>query len=51
MQTTLRPAEIALIDSSVICDVSDVHRIITDDGADPKLVAGLRARNIEVMVV
>ena len=50
-RTTRRPAEIALIDSSVIADVSDVHRIITDDGADPKLVAALRARNIEVMVV
>jgi DeoR family transcriptional regulator, aga operon transcriptional repressor len=36
---------------SVIADLSDVHRIITDDGADPKMVAGLRARNIEVMVV
>jgi DeoR family transcriptional regulator of aga operon len=36
---------------SVIADLSDVQRIITDDSADPKLVAGLRARNIEVMVV
>jgi DeoR/GlpR family transcriptional regulator of sugar metabolism len=36
---------------SVIDEVSDVHRIITGDGADPKLVAALRARNIEVMVV
>ena len=36
---------------SVIADVSDVPRIITDDGADPKLVAALRACNIEVMVV
>jgi DeoR family transcriptional regulator of aga operon len=36
---------------SVIADVGDVHRIITDDGADPKLIAALRARNIEVMVV
>ena len=36
---------------SVICDVSDVHRIVTDDGADPKLVAALRARNLAVMVV
>jgi DeoR family transcriptional regulator of aga operon len=36
---------------SVITDVSEVHRIITDNGADPKLVASLRARNIEVMVV
>jgi DeoR family transcriptional regulator, aga operon transcriptional repressor len=36
---------------SVIADLSDVHRIITDDRADPELVTGLRARNIEVMVV
>ena len=36
---------------SLIADLSDVQRIVTDDGADPKLVAGLRARNIEVMVV
>jgi DeoR family transcriptional regulator, aga operon transcriptional repressor len=36
---------------SVIADVSEVHRVITDDGADPKLVATLRGRNIEVMVV
>ena len=36
---------------AVIADVCDVHRIITDDGADPKLVAALRARNIEVMAV
>ena len=48
---TSRREHDALIDSSAICDVSDVHRIITDDGADPKLVAALRARNIEVMVV
>jgi DeoR family transcriptional regulator of aga operon len=36
---------------SLIADLSDVQRIVTDDGADPQLVAGLRARNIEVMVV
>jgi len=36
---------------SLIADLSDVQRIVTDDGADPKLVASLRARNIEVMVV
>jgi DeoR family transcriptional regulator of aga operon len=36
---------------SRIADLSDVQRIITDDGADPKLVAALRGRNIEVMVV
>ena len=36
---------------SVIAELSAVHRIITDDRADPALVTGLRARNIEVMVV
>ena len=36
---------------SVIASVNDVHRIITDDKADPQIVAGLRARNIDVMVV
>ena len=36
---------------SVIADLGDIQRIITDAGADPKLVAALRARNIEVMVV
>lgn len=36
---------------SVIASVSDVHRIITDDGVDPQIVASLRARNIDVMVV
>jgi DeoR family transcriptional regulator of aga operon len=37
--------------ASVIGAVSAVHRIITDDRADPKLVAALRARNIDVMLV
>jgi DeoR family transcriptional regulator, aga operon transcriptional repressor len=36
---------------SVIAGVNEVHRIITDDKVDPQIVAGLRARNIEVMVV
>ena len=36
---------------SLIAGLSDVHRIITDDKADPKLVGDLRSRNIEVMVV
>lgn len=36
---------------SVIASVNDVHRIITDDKVDPQIVAGLRARNIDVMVV
>jgi hypothetical protein len=31
--------------------VSEVHRIITDDRADPQLVAALRARNIDVVLV
>jgi DeoR family transcriptional regulator of aga operon len=36
---------------SRIADLSAVHRIITDGSADPQVVSGLRARNIEVMVV
>jgi DeoR family transcriptional regulator of aga operon len=36
---------------SVIASITEVHRIITDDRVDPELVAGLRARNIDVMVV
>jgi DeoR family transcriptional regulator of aga operon len=36
---------------SVIAGVTEVHRIITDDKVDPQIVADLRARNIEVMVV
>jgi DeoR family transcriptional regulator, aga operon transcriptional repressor len=36
---------------SSIASLSEVHRVITDDKVDPQLVAGLRARNIEVMVV
>jgi DeoR family transcriptional regulator of aga operon len=36
---------------SVIAGVNDVHKIITDDKVDPQIVTGLRARNIEVLVV
>ncbi len=36
---------------SVIAGVGDVHRIITDHNADPALVAALRARNIDVVLV
>jgi DeoR family transcriptional regulator, aga operon transcriptional repressor len=37
--------------ASVIGGVSQVHRIVTDDRADPQLVAALRARNIDVVLV
>jgi DeoR family transcriptional regulator of aga operon len=37
--------------ASVIGGVSQVHRIITDDRADPQLVTALRARNIDVVLV
>jgi len=36
---------------SRIAGVSDVHRIITDDGADGEIVENLRARGVEVTVV
>ena len=36
---------------SLISNVSDVHRIITDDKANPQIVAALRAQNIDVIVV
>jgi DeoR family transcriptional regulator of aga operon len=36
---------------SSIAGLQEVHRIITDDKADPQLVAALRARSLEVMVV
>jgi DeoR family transcriptional regulator of aga operon len=36
---------------SLIAELSEVSRVITDEGADPQLVAALRDRNIEVMVV
>jgi DeoR family transcriptional regulator, aga operon transcriptional repressor len=37
--------------ASVIGGLSQVHRIITDDRADPQLVTALRARNIDVVLV
>ena len=36
---------------SSIAGLHEVHRIITDDKVDPQLVAVLRARNLEVLVV
>jgi DeoR family transcriptional regulator of aga operon len=36
---------------SLIAGVNHVHRLITDDRADPQVVASLRAMNIDVMVV
>ena len=36
---------------SSIAGINALHRIITDDKADLQIVAGLRARNIDVMVV
>jgi DeoR family transcriptional regulator, aga operon transcriptional repressor len=36
---------------SLIAGLDEVHRIITDDKVDPHIVASLRARNLEVMVV
>ena len=36
---------------SSIAGLHEIHRIITDDNVDPQIVAGLRARNIEVLVV
>jgi DeoR family transcriptional regulator of aga operon len=36
---------------SLIAGVNHVHRLITDDKADPQVVASLRAMNIDVMVV
>lgn len=36
---------------SRIAGIGDVHRIITDDKADPRLLADVRARDIEVLVV
>ena len=36
---------------SSIAGLDDVQRIITDDKADPQLVASLRARGLEVLVV
>jgi len=36
---------------SSIATLDDVHRIITDDKVDPQVVAAVRARSIEVIVV
>jgi DeoR family transcriptional regulator, aga operon transcriptional repressor len=36
---------------SVIATLDAVHKVITDDKADPEMVAALRARSIEVLVV
>ena len=36
---------------SSIAGLNELHRIITDDKVDQQIVATLRARNIEVMVV
>ena len=36
---------------SVIAGMSEIHRVITDDNIDPRMVEILRARNIDVMTV
>jgi DeoR family transcriptional regulator, aga operon transcriptional repressor len=36
---------------SVIAKLDAVHKLITDSGANPEVLAALRARNIEVIVV
>jgi DeoR family transcriptional regulator of aga operon len=36
---------------SVIARIEVVHKVITDSGANPEMVAGLRARNVEVLLV
>jgi len=36
---------------SVIATLDRVHKVITDSGATPEIVAALRARNLEVMIV
>jgi DeoR family transcriptional regulator of aga operon len=36
---------------SVISRIEAVHKVITDTGATPEMVAALRARNVEVLVV
>lgn len=33
-----------------ICDLDAIHRLVTDPSADPDVVAGLRQRNIEVIL-
>ena len=35
---------------SVIAKLDAVHKIITDDGVSPEMVAALRARSIEVIL-
>lgn len=36
---------------SVIAKLDKVHKLITDEGAPPEIVAALRARNVEVVLV
>ena len=36
---------------SIITEMSAIHRVITDDKADPRIVEQFRARNIEVLLV
>ncbi len=36
---------------SVIAKVEQFHTLITDDGADPAIVAALRQRGVEVAIV
>ena len=36
---------------SVIAKTDVVHKVITDGGASPEVLAALRARNVEVIVV
>jgi DeoR family transcriptional regulator of aga operon len=33
-----------------ICDITEVNRLVTDQDADPKLVAGFEARGIAVVL-
>jgi DeoR family transcriptional regulator of aga operon len=36
---------------SVIAKLDAVHKVITDSGVSPEVLAALRARNVEVIVV
>jgi DeoR/GlpR family transcriptional regulator of sugar metabolism len=36
---------------SVIASLSEIHRIITDERAEPQTIALLRARGLDVLVV
>ena len=36
---------------SVIAKLDAVHKVITDDRVDPEVVAALRARSVDVIVV